>query len=97
MDLTRPEFDQSLTLLVPPAELPPPLAALWWICNNNWQTAHDLIDAENGSDAAWVHAYLHRIEGDEWNANYWYARAGREAPDHGLGQEREALLAHFLA
>ncbi len=94
--LTRPEFDQSLTLLVPPAEFSVPLAALWWISNNNWQTAHDLIDAEAGSDAAWVHAYLHLIEGDEGNANYWYARAGREKPTSGLGKEREVLIGYFL-
>ena len=94
--MTRSEFEASLTASAPPDEAPLPLAALWWISNNNWQRAHDLIDQAPGSDCAWVHAHLHRIEGDEFNANYWYNRAGRDKPDYGLGKEREVLLKAFL-
>ena len=95
--MTRPEFDASLAEATPPTELGVELASLWWISNNNWQRAHDLIDALNGPDTSWVHAYLHRIEGDEANANYWYQRAGRDKPDYGLSKERNVLIDYFLS
>lgn len=90
------EFTVSLGADAPPASLSPPLAALWWLSNNHWQRAHDLIDAEAGSAAAWVHAHLHRIEGDHANARYWYARAGRDLPTYGLTRELEILLENLL-
>ncbi|WP_116128065.1 hypothetical protein [Lewinella sp. IMCC34183] len=94
--MTRPEFDASLQEAHPPAAARTELASLWWISKNNWDRAHSLIDAAPGSDCAWVHAHLHRIEGDEANAGYWYRRAGRNRPDYGLVREREVLLQHFL-
>lgn len=94
--MTLEEFQQSLSAAAPPAVLRPELAALWWLTNRNWQKAHDLIDPEPGSDAAWVHALLHRMEGDQANANYWYARAGKARPNQTIRQEMDALLAHFL-
>ena len=94
--MTRPEFDASLAEAQPPAGAGLPLSSLWWISKNNWDRAHALIDSAPGSDCAWVHAHLHRIEGDESNAGYWYRRAGRDRPDYGLGREREVLLQHFL-
>jgi hypothetical protein len=59
----------------PPTALPPLLAALWWEAKGDWNQAHEIAQAENGADAAWVHAYLHRKEGDTTNAAYWYSRA----------------------
>ena len=94
--MQRPEFEASLTAANPPEHCSPELAALWWIKSSNWQAAHDLIDPLPGSDAAWVHALLHRMEGDEWNANYWYRKAGRQRPNLTIGQEIEELLAFFL-
>ncbi|WP_198664936.1 hypothetical protein [Lewinella sp. IMCC34191] len=94
--MTRSEFDASLSAAEPPADLSLPLQSMWWLGKNNWDHAHDLIDSAPGSENAWVHAHLHRIEGDESNANYWYRRAGRETPDYGLSKERDVLLAFFL-
>ncbi len=94
--LTRAEFDASLTEAHPPEGTSLQLQSLWWISKNNWDHAHDLIDSAPGSDNAWVHAHLHRIEGDEGNAGYWYRRAGRDRPDYGLSKERDVLLNNFL-
>lgn len=94
--LQRSQFTESLTAPEPPEAFSPELAALWWLTNRNWQLAHDLIDAESGQDAAWIHALLHRMEGDKANAAYWYARSGRTSQENTIGQELEALLDYFL-
>ena len=72
------------------------LQALWHEGNGDWQAAHDLVDALSDSHSSWIHAYLHRQEGDEWNANYWYRRAGRSMPKHSMNEEWEELVEYFL-
>lgn len=69
-------FTASLSTTAPPAHLPPPLEALWWDAKGDWSRAHSLIDDLETVDAMAVHAYLHRKEGSDWNADYWYRRAG---------------------
>ncbi|MDN3203248.1 hypothetical protein [Algoriphagus sediminis] len=71
------------------------LKALWWDGHGEWQKAHDLVDGPSSQSAARVHAYLHRKEGDIWNADYWYRRAGEVRPDHSLDEEWEGLVARF--
>jgi hypothetical protein len=61
----------------PPDGLNPLLQALWWDAQGNWARAHAIAQEIETPDAAWVHAYLHRKEGDDWNAGYWYRRSGR--------------------
>ena len=95
--MQRSHFDQSLTDPAPPEELSAELTALWWLYNRNWQTAHDLIDGRPGTDSAWVHALLHRMEGDQGNADYWYARAGRARPNVTIKQEMDDMVEYFLA
>ena len=75
MDLTR--FRKSLEGAAPPAESGAPLAALWHLAKGDWDRAHKIVQDDEGAAAAWVHAHLHRVEGDEGNAGYWYARAGK--------------------
>lgn len=94
--MTRSEFESSLADPAPPENCSVEIAALWWLRNRNWQLGHDLIDSAPGQDAAWVHALMHRMEGDQANARYWYARAGRNAEGKTIGQEVEALLDYFL-
>ena len=94
--MQRHEFEASLTEATPPPSLGLELTSLWWITKNQWQRAHDLIDSATGPDRAWVHAHLHRIEGDNANASYWYRRAGRDKPNYGLSKERDVLLDYFL-
>jgi hypothetical protein len=73
--MTLEQFHTSLQQPTPPVALPPLLTALWWDAKGDWNQAHEIAQAENGADAAWVHAYLHRKEGDVANAAYWYNRA----------------------
>lgn len=70
--------------------------SLWYDLQGNWKTAHDLIDQLGGADAAHVHAYLHRKEGDQWNAEYWYNRAKRPVFKGSLDAEWTALFHIFF-
>ncbi len=76
----------------------PALLALWREARGEWAAAHELAQKAAGRAGDWVHAYLHRVEGDELNAGYWYARAGRmrPAPGTSLEAERTAILAELL-
>jgi hypothetical protein len=71
------QFRASLPNPEPPTGLLAPLAALWWAAKGEWDRAHALVMDEPSREAAWVHAYLHRVEGDTVNAGYWYRQAGR--------------------
>lgn len=83
-DLSRSTRDAS----APPSGLSAPLVALWWDRRGDWPRAHETIAAdETGRDAAWVHAYLHRREGDAGNARYWYRRAGKPLTTASLDDE----------
>lgn len=77
--------------------LPPLLHALWHDAHGSWDRAHSIAQDIETPDAAWVHAYLHRKEGDTPNAGYWYQRAGRAAFDGPLHSEWTALAVHLLA
>ncbi len=77
-----------------PAEgLDAALAALWWDAKGNWAAAHALVDELETAQGMAVHAYLHRKEGEAWNADYWYRRAGRSFYRADLDEEWEALVA----
>ncbi|HEX6015452.1 MAG TPA: hypothetical protein VFY87_27355 [Geminicoccaceae bacterium] len=67
--------------------LAPPLEALWWDACGDWDRAHQVAQSVDTPDGAWVHAYLHRKEGDLSNADYWYRRAGRARPSTPLDAE----------
>jgi hypothetical protein len=70
---------------------------LWWVGKDDWDKAHTLVMNEEDADCAWVHAYLHRVEGDPSNARYWY-RQGRRKPAEGdLADEWAAIVAALLA
>lgn len=73
------------------------LLALWYDAKGDWHKAHAQVDQLNGKDAARIHAYLHRKEGDQWNADYWYGRAGVTRPDLTLEEEWEHLLEQFYS
>lgn len=75
--MTFDDYRASLSDAEPPEGLSPPLAALWWQGKGDWEAAHRLVQSESDADAAWVHAHLHRVEGDLGNAGYWYSRAGK--------------------
>ena len=80
-------FRNSLTANQPPKDLSLPLAALWWDAKGDWGKAHESAQQDEGAAGAWVHAYLHRKEGDLSNAGYWYGRAGKPQADVSLDEE----------
>lgn len=90
------QFEESLSNEIIPTDLPPHLGALWYDAKGDWQKAHGLIDKLSDRQSAHVHAYLHRKEGDLWNADYWYRSAGKTRPDVSLQQEWKQLLTLFL-
>ena len=94
MDLET--FKDCLKLDHPPEEFPPALQALWWVANREWDKAHRLAQTQNNTDGAWVHAHLHRVEGDESNAGYWYRRAGKPHSHAPLGEERNEIASALL-
>lgn len=69
--------------------------ALYWDKKEDWERAHEIVQDMETSEAAWIHAYLHRKEGDEFNAGYWYRRAGKDFFNGTLEQEWESLWRHF--
>ncbi len=94
MDLAA--FRASLTDAAPPAGLGHALSALWLDAKGDWDAAHDAAQADEGGAGDWVHAYLHRKEGDAGNAAYWYRRAGRPVCRASLDEEWEAIAGALL-
>jgi hypothetical protein len=94
--MTLAELKHSLSEMQPPPGLAPALAALWWAGKGDWERAHALVMDEGGKDCAWVHAYLHRVEGDLGNARYWYGQAGRAMPAGPLPAEWDSIAAALL-
>lgn len=82
----------------PPDGLSSALQALWYDGRDDWGKAHGIAQADGGKEEAWVHAYLHRKEGDTSNASYWYARASRSRPadDVTLRDEWEQIVRELL-
>src|ERR1700688_338953 len=97
LSMTLGEFKRSMAKVKPPADLAPALAALWWEAKGDWDAAHGLVMDEGGKDCAWVHAYLHRAEGDLANARYWYAQAGKAPPTGRLRAEWDSITGELLA
>lgn len=79
----------DLKALTDPAKLSRPLQALWHDAQGNWERAHEVCQQAKNRDGDWVHAYLHRKEGDEGNAGYWYARSARPMPGAGVSLDAE--------
>jgi hypothetical protein len=94
---TLAEFKASLNLEQPISELPVQLKSLWYDGKGDWQKAHAYVDHLNDEASAWVYAYLHRKEGDIWNADYWYHKARQIRPDVPLEEEWRQLVVQFLS
>jgi hypothetical protein len=94
--MTLDEFKASLAGDAPPGELSGPLKALWMDSRGDWEQAHRTVQNIDSDDAAWVHAYLHRKEGDRSNAAYWYRRAGRRQGTGSLDDEWRDIAEELL-
>ena len=93
--MTFTQFKESLQQATPPS-LNVLLLSLWHDGKGDWEKAHDLVNDLEGKDAAWVHAYLHRKEGDQSNASYWYHHAKANKPSYSLEQEWEEIVIELL-
>ena len=91
------DFSDSLKKDSPPKDLSTELQGLWWDGKGDWNKSHETVQDLSGKDAAWVHAYLHRKEGDIWNADYWYTRAGRVRPGTSIEEEWADLVQKLLS
>ena len=94
MDL--PTFKQTLDRDAPPEDLGRALAALWHEAKGDWEEAHRLAQAQKDAAGAWVHAYLHRVEGDQSNAEYWYRRAEKQPSSAPLEKEWDEIVGALL-
>lgn len=83
-DAPNPEFSMELK-------------ALWHDFKGNWDHAHEIVQNLSGKNAAWIHAYLHRKEGDIWNAKYWYSKAGKSYTEVDYSREFEIISKQLLA
>ena len=90
------EFKASLDETSMPAGLRPALAGLWHDGKGDWGAAHRAVQDDDSAESAWVHAYLHRKEGDPGNAGYWYTRAGRPNSEAPLAEEWAAIARTLL-
>lgn len=91
-------FRESVSQAAPPPNLAPALQALWWARRGDWDRAHHCVQQHEGDqDCDWVHAHLHRQEGDMANAGGWYRRAGRPLPDLALQDEWDLIATEMLS
>jgi hypothetical protein len=95
--MTLQEFRASLSRDEPPRQLNAALAGLWWDAKGEWTRAHESTQQDEGPAGAWVHAYLHRKEGDASNARYWYRRADKNPWQGPVEQEWEQITESLLA
>lgn len=95
--MTLDEFKQLVKIQEqPPSHLFEALQALWYDKKGDWDKAHQIVQDAGGDDCAWVHAYLHRKEGDLSNAGYWYNRARQSMPKETLDAEWEQIVKELL-
>ena len=91
------QFKDSLNSDSPPAGLSLALQAMWQDAKGDWAAAHKLSQDDGSANGSWVHAYLHRVEGDLPNAGHWYARAGKPRSEASLEAEWESIVSTLLA
>jgi len=95
--MTLEQFKLSLDGNSPPSQLSPALAGLWWDAKGDWERAHSSAMADKTNDGSWVHAYLHRKEGDKTNAAGWYSRAKKNFCQNSLEEEWLSIAQDLLS
>jgi len=95
--MTYEEYTESLSQSTPPVDISKLLQALWYDAKGDWESAHNIAQSSEGTRAYdHLHAYLHRVEGDTFNAGYWYRRAGAQVFKGSLKEEWESLVRSML-
>jgi hypothetical protein len=95
--MTFEDFKRSLRNSTPPDGLSPLLQSLWYDGKGDWESSHNIAQEIHSDFGSWIHAYLHRKEGDHSNAAYWYSRADKPVCRKSLDEEWESLVRAFLA
>ena len=95
MDLAQ--FRATVAGGAPPEGMSLALQTLWWDAKGDWTKAHESAQQDEGPSGAWVHAYLHRKEGDSSNAAYWYRRAGKSLATNSLEDEWLEIAGSLLS
>lgn len=90
------DFQDFLSEQTPPNDWPEALKALWYDAKGDWEGSHDIAQEMHDDLGSWIHAYLHRKEGDEFNSGYWYRRAGKSFPKISLEKELKELVEFVL-
>lgn len=90
------DFQHALGFNIPPNDWPEALKSLWFDAKGDWGSSHDIAQDMHSSIGSWIHAYLHRKEGDEFNAGYWYRQAGKPYPKTSLEQEHKEIVEFIL-
>ncbi|MEP6792993.1 MAG: hypothetical protein ABJB16_01610 [Saprospiraceae bacterium] len=90
------EFQNSINDDHPPPGINQLLLALWYDAKEDWEKSHNIAQDIDTNEGALIHAYLHRKEGDLWNAEYWYRRAGIKRPGVTLEEEWQSLVSAYL-
>ena len=93
--MTPAALAASVSKATPPAGLASTIQALWWAAKGDWDKAHKIVQDDESAEAAWVHAYLHRVEGDLPNARYWYRTAGKPVVTGPLEEEWAAIVSEL--
>lgn len=93
---TYEEFELSLSESGPSELWPETLQALWWDAKGSWEKSHAIAQDIPSDTGSWIHAYLHRKEGDRWNAGYWYSRAKKAYPKMALSEELKDIVCSVL-
>jgi len=91
------EFSQTLVESTPHDDWPEALKSLWYDAKGDWEASHNIAQDMHNSMGSWIHAYLHRKEGDDFNAGYWYCQAGRSFPIISLKEELQEMVEFVLA
>lgn len=94
--ITIEEFKATLNNAHPPINLSPSLKALWHDGKGDWESSHNIAQDIHSREGSWIHAYLHRKEGDIGNASYWYSKAGRTMPKISLQDEWQSIVQELL-
>lgn len=91
------DFQETLDLPQPPSGWPQLLKAMWYDAKGDWEASHDIAQDMHNTLGSWLHAYLHRKEGDRFNAGYWYRQAGKSYPEISLEEELKVIVEFILA
>lgn len=90
------EFEKSLELSTVPEEWSDELKSIWYDANGDWEASHNLAQDTHNTLGSWLHAYLHRKEGDRFNAGYWYRLAKKEYPTISLDEELKVIVDYII-